>query len=80
MTECDEIIILMDNDRQKRQLLYITTNVTSTDSINCYSKKRSGLLYFAYSFISDHIPIDKYYYLLLLWKTKRYNTNWKYWI
>ena len=35
------------------------------------------MLYFRYSCISDHIPIDNYYYLLLLRKTKRYNIKWK---
>ena len=28
--------------------------------------------YFAHSFISDHITIDNYYYLLSLYKTKNY--------
>ena len=34
-------------------------------------------LYFAYSFISDHIITDSYYYFILLCKTKRYNITWK---
>ena len=46
----------------------IATNITSTDSINCNSKKNKRLLY--QSFISDHITIDNYYYLLSLYKTK----------
>ena len=47
----------------------IVANVMSTDSINCHSKKVRD----CYIFISDHITIDNYYYLLLLCKTKRYN-------
>ena len=35
--------------------------------------KSKRLLYFAYSFLSDHITTDNYYYLRLLHKTKRYN-------
>ena len=41
---------------------YIETNVASIASINCHSKKSKRLLYFAYSFISDHITIENYYY------------------
>ena len=48
----------------------ITTNVSSTTSINCHSKKVRDI---AYNFISDHITTDNYYHLLLLCKTKRYN-------
>ena len=36
MTECDEIIIDKDNVPTKKT---IATNVTSTASINCHSKK-----------------------------------------
>ena len=36
VTECDEIIIVMDNVSTKKA---IVTNVTSTASINCHSKK-----------------------------------------
>ena len=36
VTECDEIIIVMDNVSTKKA---IVTNVTSTASINCRSKK-----------------------------------------
>ena len=43
----------------------ITKYVTSTASINC-RKKSKRLLYFTYSFISNHITIDNYYYLLSL--------------
>ena len=32
--------------------------------------KSKRLLYFAYSFVSDHITTDNYYYLRLLHKTK----------
>ena len=48
----------------------------STTSINCHSKKVIDI-YFLYSFISDQISIDNYYYLLLLCKTKMYNIKWK---
>ena len=34
------------------------------------------MLYFAYSFITDHITVDNYY-LLLLYKTKVYNIKWE---
>ena len=34
------------------------------------------MLYFAHSFISDHVTIDNYCYLLLC-KTKRNNIKWK---
>ena len=43
----------------------IAANVTSIASIKCHSKKSKILLYFAYTFISDHITIDNYYNLLL---------------
>ena len=66
-SECDGIIIVMDIVSTKKTNT-IATNVTSTASI---------LLYFAYSFISDHININNYYYLLSLCKTKRYNIKWK---
>ena len=48
----------------------ISTNVTSTASINSHSKTSNRLLYFAYSFISNHIITDNYYYLLSLWKNE----------
>ena len=48
MTRCDEIIIAKDNLSKKKKK---QTNVMSTASINCYSKKLR-LLYFAHSFIS----------------------------
>ena len=35
------------------------------------------LLYFTYSFISEHITIDNCYYLLSLCKTERYNIECK---
>ena len=41
MTECDEIIIVMDNVSTKKTNT-ITTNVASTASINCHSKKVRG--------------------------------------
>ena len=36
MTQCDEIIIIMDNVSTKKT---IATNVTSSASINCHSTK-----------------------------------------
>ena len=50
----------------------IATNFASTASINFHSKKVRDMLYLACSFISDHITVFDYYYLLLLCKTKRY--------
>ena len=38
MTECDEIIIVMDNS-SLRNTNIIATNVMSTASINCHRKK-----------------------------------------
>ena len=68
VTKCDEIVIMNNLSTKKRNT--ITTNVTSTASINCQSKKVRE--YFPYSFTSNHITIDDYYhYLLSLSKTKR---------
>ena len=53
------------------------TNITSTAPTNYHSKKVRLKLFFAYSFISDHITINNYDYLLLLCETKRYNRKWK---
>ena len=72
MTECDEAILVMDivstkktNTIATKKTNIIATKVTSTTaSINCHSKKSKRLLCFAYSFISNHITIDNYYYLL----------------
>ena len=72
MTECDEIIIVMDNLSTKKTI-NIAANVTSTVSINCDILKSKRLLYFAHSSVSNHITIDNCYYLLLLCKTKRHN-------
>ena len=76
MTECDEIIIVMNNV-STRKVNAIATNVTCTTSINCHGKESKRLLYFANSFISGHITIDNYYYLLSLSKIKKYNIKWK---
>ena len=35
------------------------------------------MLYFVNSFISSHVTVDNCYYLLPLWKTKKYNIKWK---
>ena len=76
MTECDEIVIVMDN-LSKWKKNSIATNITSTSSINCQSKKSNILWYFAHSFISDYITTDNYFYFPLLYNTKIYNTKWK---
>ena len=73
MTECEEIVIDMDNLSTKKTNT-IATNVTSTASINYHSKKVKDC-YFLHSFVSDHITTDNYSYLLSLCKTKRYNIN-----
>ena len=59
VTECDKIMIAMDNVSTKKTNT-IATNVTNTASINCHNKKNKRLLYFAHRFISSHI--DNYYY------------------
>ena len=76
--ECDKIVILVDTVSRKntntiatKETNTIATNVTSKVSINSHGRK-VRLLYFGYSFFSDHI-FDDNYYLLLLCKTKRYN-------
>ena len=55
MTECDEIIIVMNNVSTKKA---IATNATRTASINYYSIKVRDC------HIRNHITVDKYYYLL----------------
>ena len=72
VTECDEIVIGIDNLSTKRTNA-VATNLTCTVSVSYYSKKSKRLLYFTYSFISNHITSDNYYYLLSLCKTKRYD-------
>ena len=72
MAEFDEIKIVMDNVSTKKTNT-AAANVTSIASMNYHSKKSKRLLYFAQSFISNHITIDNYYYLLSLCHTKRYN-------
>ena len=57
---------LMNNVSTKK------TNATSIASMNCHSIKVIDY-HILHSFISNHITIDNYYYLLLLCKTKRYN-------
>ena len=53
--KCDEFIFVMD---------IVLTKMTNTKATNvskkCQSKK-VRVLYFAYSFISDHITIDNYF-------------------
>ena len=75
VTKCNEIRIVMDIVSTKKTNT-IATNVANTASINCHCKKvrdYKKVRYFTYSFISDHITIDHYHYLLPLCKTKRYN-------
>ena len=74
MTKCDEIVIVMNNLSTKKTNT-LTTNVTSTASINCHRKKIRDC-YILHSFISNHININIYYYLLSLCK-KGYNIKWK---
>ena len=69
-------MIVMDNISTKKTNV-IATNITSTASINCYSKENKRLLYFPYRFISDHITIDNYYNLLSLCKTRKHNITMK---
>ena len=54
----------------------IATNVTSSASIS-FHRQEVRDLYFTQSFISDHIKIHNYCYLLLLCKTKINNIKWK---
>ena len=72
VNECDDIIFVMDIVSTKKRNT-IATNVTSTASINCHSKKvRDWYILHTFCLISDHITIENYYYLQLC-KTKRYN-------
>ena len=80
MTECDEIVIVMDNLSTKKTNTLATkktnttaTNVTFTVSSNYLSKKARD----CYILHTVSITIDNYYYLLSLCKTKRYNIKWK---
>ena len=54
--ECDEITIGMDTTVTKKTNT-IATNVTSTVSINCHSKKVRDCYIIANSSISDHVII-----------------------
>ena len=55
VTECDEIIIVMNNVSTKKT---IATNATRTASVNYYSIKVRDF------HIRNHITVDNYYYLL----------------
>ena len=59
MIDCDETVIVMNNLSTKK-INTITTNVTTTASINCQSKKVRDYPIFTYRFISDNITIDNY--------------------
>ena len=69
VTECDKIIIDMNNVSTKYT---ITTIVTSNASTNCHTIKVRDC-HILHSFIIYHNTIENYYYLLSLCKTKRYN-------
>ena len=56
MTECGEIIIVMDTIGTKKTNT-IATNVTITASINWHGRKVKDC-YILHSFTSDHITID----------------------
>ena len=71
VTECVELITVMDTVSAKKT---IATTITS-NTFSLYKTKR--LLYFEHNFISNHITIGNYYYLLPLCKTKRHNIKWK---
>ena len=45
VAECDEIVIVMNNLTTKKTNT-ITTNVTSTASINCHSKKKGIAIFY----------------------------------
>ena len=66
--EFDGVITVMDIVSTK-VANHIAINITSIASINFHNKKERN---FAYSFISDPITIDNYYYLLLLCSEERY--------
>ena len=68
MIEFDGFIAVMDIVSTKL-VNHIAINITRIASITLHNKKERN---FAYSFISDHITIDNYYYLLLLCNEKRY--------
>ena len=55
VTKCHKIVIVM-NDLLPKKANTRAKNATNTASINCHSKEVSKrLLYFTYSFISDHV-------------------------
>ena len=77
MTKCDEIVIVIDNlSTKKTNTIAITTNVTSTTSINCHSKKVRDCYLF-------HTVIVVVIILLIITiicyysKQKMYNIKWK---
>ena len=74
LTECDEIIIVIDNVSTKKTTI---TNVTGTASISRHTIKVRDF-YIFHSYIINHITIDNNYcYWLSLCKTKRYNIKLK---
>ena len=76
MTDYDEIVIAMDIVSTKK-INTVATNVASTASVKCYSKKVIYRGYYIlHSFISDCITMDNYCYLIL-YKTKRYSIKGK---
>ena len=63
MIACKKIMNIVSNENYK--------HYSNKCNKNC-RKKRKILLYFAYSFISNHITIDNYYNLSSLCKTKKH--------
>ena len=70
MTDCDETVIVM-NILSTKKINTITTNVTTTASINCQSKKVRDCSIFTYSFISDNITIDNYSWQQIIMQNER---------
>ena len=63
VTECDEIIIVMNNVSTKKDYSNKCIEYCFNKSSQYKSKR---LLYFEHSFVASHITIDNYYYYLLL--------------
>ena len=70
MTDCDETVIVTNNLSTKK-INTITTNVTTTASINCQSKKVRDCSIFTYRFISDNITIDNYSWQQIIMQNER---------
>ena len=68
MNKCDEIVIAMDIASTKKTNT-IATNVTSTASINCHSKKVRDC-FILHTVFSDHITVDNYHFCCYYAKQK----------